>query len=70
MQPMETTRTDELIDLALIKREAARNYVRRRHALRVAVRLGLPVEMVREVKRQIVDCRTTWIMTRRELKLS
>lgn len=65
-----TAAADEQIDLALIKREAARNYVRRRHALRTAVRLGLPAEMVREVKRQIADCRTTWIMVRKELKLS
>lgn len=59
---------DELIDMALLKREAARNYTRRRHALRMAVRLGLPAEVVREVNRQVNEHKTIWALLRRELR--
>lgn len=64
------TRTQE-IDLALVKRAAARDYIRKRYALRMLVKAGVftPKE-ARETKSgvQLVNLKTTWRMARRMLK--
>jgi len=60
--------TEHLTDLALQKRATARSYVRRRHALRKAVALGLPAEMVREVVTQVAELKATWRAARELLK--
>lgn len=66
---MNSAHIDEQIDMALQKREEARSYVRRRHALRLAVQMGLPAEIVREVKRQAINHRNAWVLLHKELKL-
>lgn len=60
--------TIDTADMAILKRAAARDYIRRRHMLRLAVRAGLPAEVVREVKRQVNNHRSVWTMLRRELQ--
>lgn len=48
-------------DLPQIKREAARHYVRKRHSLRMAVRLGLiSAAEVRQRRSEIIEHKTTW----------
>ena len=62
--PCHETQTD----MALAKRAHAVSYMQRRRALRKALRLNLPAEIVREVRRQIVNYRAAWAALRMELR--
>lgn len=64
----DLTHTTE-IDLALVKRDAARQYVRTRYVLRAAVRLGIFTrEEARATRAAVVEHRTTWRAARSLLK--
>lgn len=57
------------IDLALVKRAAARDYVRKRRALRMLVKLGVfTPEQARAMQYGIVRHLTTWRAARAMLR--
>lgn len=65
--PMNTEA--QQIDLALVKRAAARDYVRKRYALRTLVRLGVfSPEQARARMTSVVRHLTTWRAARALLK--
>lgn len=66
MHPMDTLTHDEQIDLALVRRQAARTYVRSRHALRMLVNMG--AVSTREARAAVIESRTTWLAARTLLK--
>lgn len=58
---METLTHDEQVDLALAKRNAALGYVRKRHALRLLVKLGVfTAEEARAKRIKVVNLRFNW----------
>lgn len=58
---MDTLTNTQEIDLALVKRAAARDYVRKRHALRLLVKAGVfTPEQARAQMTSIVRHLTTW----------
>lgn len=59
---------DEYTDMALLKRYSALKYAQRKAALREAIRLELPYEVIREVRRQVRELITTWRMLREAMK--
>lgn len=59
-----------LIDMALMKRHVAELYALRRRALRSALSLGLPSEIIRMVRHQVRNHKSTWSVLRRELRAS
>lgn len=66
---MDTLTQTQEIDLALVRRDAARRYVRTRHTLRLAVRMGLyTAEEARATRAQVVEAFTTWRAARTLLK--
>lgn len=65
---MNLSHTQE-IDLALVKRAVARSYVRKRHALRILVRLGVfTVEHARRERHVLTDLTATWRSARAMLR--
>jgi len=66
---METLTHTEEIDLALVKAQAAREYIRKRHLLRIAVRMGFfDAAEVRAKRSEVLEHKTTWLAARRLLK--
>lgn len=58
---MDTLTHTQEIDLALVKRAAARDYVRKRHALRMLVKLGVFTPAQARAQAQVfVRHLTTW----------
>jgi hypothetical protein len=66
---MDTLTHTQEIDLALVKRAAARDYVRKRHALRTLVKLGIftPAQ-ARSQMFSVVRHLTTWRAARAMLR--
>lgn len=57
------------IDLLLVRRNAARQYARKRHFLRLAVSLGiLDAATVRQARHDVNEFKTTWLAARALLK--
>lgn len=62
------THTEEM-DLALIKAQAAREYIRKRHLLRIAVKMGFfDKAEVRAKRAEVLEHKTTWLAARALLK--
>ena len=69
MRDMETLTNTQEIDLALVKRAAARDYIRKRHALRVLVKLGVfSPEDARKRAQGFIRHLTTWRAARALLR--
>lgn len=66
---MDTLTTTQQIDLALVKRDAARNYQRSRQLLRLAVEMGIvDAADVRARKHAVREYFTTWRAARALLR--
>jgi len=69
MRSMNDLTPTQEIDLALVKRAAARDYVRKRHALRMLVKLGVySPEEARKRAQGFIRHLTTWRAARRLLQ--
>lgn len=66
---MTQSTENEQIDLALVKRDAAQQYTRKRYALRLAVSIGaISTAEARSKRYECIEHKTTWRAARALLK--